>query len=451
MASAQVAMPTASGGRAARLFDTNLKYFGPARLEKLKESELLELRLMMRAACGLPPDEEVVTADSAGDKKKVVDELMDLKAKRGEGAAAALAAVQQVASQKQEASDDDEEEPPIPIFDLPPGISIIAFNIRKLRNMTSGTPAMWQQLMAEMATHDVVMLTEVPASEKLYQDRVVWFERTLNILSRTPTDDAPWTHVASEPSNVVSSALSDDDKPGDTDTGVCKAKINDQGRGNKEIHVCFVKKPVEIKKSWTWKVAQKEEKCQVLDWAPLTVALDVGFIRSMPAHTMILTMVHMPPYGRRRQRDAQLKAMLSSYAERSRDIYGFTMTEQGAKDSRTKERAVHVIAGDFNTYPGDTEREHPDGPEVQVYGLKSAGFAQPLIGLKSATSAGRNCYDNFLVDIESWDHFEKLDKDGSADVKHAVLPLSMPRTQGLKGISDHFPIRFEIRDRVLVS
>ena len=152
----------------------------------------------MRAACGLPPDEEVVAADSVEEKKKVIAELMDLKAKRGQGAAAALAAVQEVASQQQEASDDDEEEPSIPIFDLPPGISIISFNIRKLRNMTSGTPAMWQQLMAEMATHDVIMLTEVPASEKLYQDRVGWFEQTLNILSRTPNDDAPWTHVASE-------------------------------------------------------------------------------------------------------------------------------------------------------------------------------------------------------------------------------------------------------------
>ena len=444
-------MPTASETRAARLFNTNLKYFGPARLEKLKESELLELRLMMRAACGLPPDEEVVAADSVEEKKKVIAELMDLKAKRGQGAAAALAAVQEVASQQQEASDDDEEEPSIPIFDLPPGISIISFNIRKLRNMTSGTPAMWQQLMAEMATHDVIMLTEVPASEKLYQDRVGWFEQTLNILSRTPNDDAPWTHVASEPSNVVSSALSDDEEPGDTNAGACRAKLNDDGRGNKEVHVCFVKKPIEIKKSWTWKVVQREEKCQVLDWAPLTVALDVGFIRSMPDPTMILTMVHMPPYGRRRQRDAQLKAMLSSYAERSRDIYGFTMTKQGAKDARTKERAVHVIAGDFNTYPGKMEREQPDGPEVEVYGLKRAGFAPPLIGLKSATSAGRNCYDNFLVDMESWDHFQKLDKDGSADVKHEVLPLSMPRAPGFKGISDHFPIRFEIRDRVLVS
>ena len=81
-------MPTASETRAARLFNTNLKYFGPARLEKLKESELLELRLMMRAACGLPPDEEVV-ADSVEEKKKVIAELMDgsqTRPRRGGGA-----------------------------------------------------------------------------------------------------------------------------------------------------------------------------------------------------------------------------------------------------------------------------------------------------------------------------------------------------------------------------
>jgi hypothetical protein len=301
---------------------------------------------------------------------------------------------------------------------------------------------MWQQLRAEMAQHDVVLLTEVPASDAAYGQRVLWFLSVLNKLSANKANETPWTHVISEPANVVSVKPDSDEEDADGDDAKCRVRT--KPGGNREVHVCFAKAPVTIKKHWTWKEATNADGgCVPLDWAPLTVALEVGHVRSLPAPTMLVTMVHMPPAARRQNRDEQLKALLRSYASRARGVYGYAVTKQGAKESG--KRAVHLIAGDFNCYPGEKAKGE------EVYGLTAAGFAGPLIGSQAATSAGRNAYDNFLIDVDSWADIEKADKDGSCEVTRAVHPLAMPRKGSNKGLSDHHPISFEVRDRVLVG
>ena len=426
-----------SSPSAQELFDANLKQYGRERLGKLPEETLRELLKLMRAATDeCRADDESAPPEPADGAARIA-ELLNLKEARAKEAKAAAAAIE--AAREAHALGDEPS-----VFAKLPSVSVIAFNILKLQRCTAGTPSMWQQLMAEMAQHDVVLLTEVPASDAAYKERVLWFLSVLNKLSKTDSNDAPWTHVVSEPANVVSVKPDSDEEDADEDDSA-KCKVRAKPGGNKEVHVCFAKAPVAIKKHWTWKEATNADGgCVPLDWAPLTVALEVGHVRSLPAPTMLVTMVHMPPAARRQNRDEQLKALLRSYASRARGEYGYAMTKQGAKESG--KRAVHLVAGDFNCYPGEKDKE-----KSEVYGLTAAGFATPLIGSQAATSAGRNAYDNFLIDVDAWAEIEKGFKDGSCEVTRAVHPLAMPRKGKTKGLSDHHPISFEVRDRVLVD
>ena len=425
---------------AQELFDTNLKQYGSERLSKLPEATLRELLTLMRAATDECRADDEPAPPAPTDNAARIAELLKLKEERAKQAKNAAAAIE--AAREAHALGDEPS-----VFAKLPGVSVIAFNILKLQRCTAGTPAMWQQLMAEMAQHDVVLLTEVPASDAAYRERVLWFLSVLNKLSKTDSNDAPWTHVVSEPANVISVKPDSDEEADGDDSAKCKVRV--KPGGNKEVHVCFAKAPVTIKKHWTWKEATNADGgCVPLDWAPLTVALEVGHVRSLPAPTMLVTMVHMPPAARRLNRDEQLKALLRSYATRSRGVYGYAMTKQGAKESG--KRAVHLIAGDFNCYPGEKAKDKEKG-EHEVYGLTAAGFATPLIGSQAATSAGRNAYDNFLIDVDSWEEIEKAANDGNCEVTRAVHPLAMPRKGNNKGISDHHPISFEVRDRVLVD
>jgi len=324
------------------------------------------------------------------------------------------------------------------LFAQQPQLSIVAFNIRKLQANIEGTAPMFQALMKEMSEHDVIMLTEVPASDKAYRERVLWFLSVLNTLSKS-TEKPVWTLAVSDPSNAVS--LTEERAKAD-------APVSPRSGGNKEIHVCFVKAPVVIKRNWTWTTTAHSGKSCGLDWAPLTVALDVSHVRSMPEKTMLLTMLHMPPASRERQRDAQLKAVLSSYAERARSEYGYPMTVKGAKDART-ERAVHVLAGDFNVHPGVTEDGTEEGKEK--YGLKAGGWGPALFGPLTATSSGGKAYDNILVDAESWAILEKDAHEGKCELQRNVHNLAFPTKRGVKGISDHVPVSLTVRDRILVE
>lgn len=430
-------MPSPS---AQELFDANLKQYGRERLRKLPEETLRELLKLMRAAIDECRADDESAPPEPTDGAARIAELLELKEARAKEAKAAAAAIE--AAREAHALGDEPS-----VFAKLPGVSVIAFNILKLQRCTAGTPSMWQQLMAEMAQHDVVLLTEVPASDAAYHERVLWFLSVLNKLSKTDSNDAPWTHVVSDPANVVSVQPDSDEDADEDDSAKCKVRA--KPGGNKEVHVCFAKAPVAIKKHWTWKEATNADGgCVPLDWAPLTAALEVGHVRSLPAPTMLVTMVHMPPAARRQNRDEQLKALLRSYASRARGEYGYAMTKQGAKESG--KRAVHLVAGDFNCYPGEKAKDKEKG-EHEVYGLTAAGFATPLVGSQAATSAGRNAYDNFLIDVDSWEEIEKAANDGSCEVTRAVHPLAMPRKGKNKGLSDHHPISFEVRDRVLVD
>ena len=355
--------------------------------------------------------------------------------------ALAQRAVAQIAANFENESDGEEEPGEedaeyAALFAQQAQLSIVAFNIRKLQANIEGTAPMFQALMKEMSEHDVIMLTEVPASDKAYRERVLWFLSVLNTLSGA-AEKPVWTLAVSEPSNAVS--LTEErvksDKP-----------VSPRSGGNKEIHVCFAKAPVVIKRNWTWKTITSSGSG--LDWAPLTVALDVSHVKSMPEKTMLLTMLHMPPASRERQRDVQLKAVIAGYAERARLEYGYPMTIKGAKDAR-KERAVHVLAGDFNVHPGVTEDGTEDGKET--YGLKAGGWAPALFGPLTATSSGGKAYDNILVDAESWTILEKDAHEGKCELQRNVHNLAFPTKRGVKGISDHVPVSLTIRDRVLVE
>jgi endonuclease/exonuclease/phosphatase family metal-dependent hydrolase len=316
-------------------------------------------------------------------------------------------------------------------------VSIIAFNILKLRNNLEGTVDMWQRLMNEMSEHDVVALTEVPASEEAYEKRVMWFEDVLNQLCSTEDNPAPWKHVVSKPSHAVSIYDATPEEERTPHTG-----------GSKEVHVVFAKHPVKIVDHWTWTHADYKDKRVALDWAPLSVKLDVKHVQSMPEDTLVLTMVHLPPAQRSDARNEQLSAMLGSYALVTKHCYGSAMTKNDA-DNMAIERAMHVIAGDFNTFPGATVNGKADGEEV--FGLTAGGWAAPVFGALSATSSGCKAYDNILVDEESWKRIEEGADNGLLEMERTVHALKFPQKPDQRGISDHFPVSLTIRDRVLVE
>jgi endonuclease/exonuclease/phosphatase family metal-dependent hydrolase len=260
----------------------------------------------------------------------------------------------------------------------------------------------WQALASIMAGFDVIVMQEIPGTEKLREERIMVF---LTMLSKGTAEGRAWSYVDSVPSGKAG--------------------------GNKECHVAFVKTPLVIEKVRTWQSAGTAPSI-LLDYAPLQILVSNP---NRPNFKLALTSVHLPPANpveRARQRDTQLGAILKGYWDEVRAEWNLAHTRKGAKDAgKSREEVVHIIAGDFNTFPGVVDVD-AEGTEIERYNLSKSDFVA-TIPESAATSSGLKNYDNVLIDSTS---YKKYLPNGG------VMRLVKQQNSaiGLKGLSDHNPV-----------
>ena len=267
----------------------------------------------------------------------------------------------------------------------------------------------WMMLAAVMSSYDVIVMQEIPGKQKSCDTRMNRFHDMLSLAS-----DESWTWQAlhSRPSG----------KDGKT-----------EGTGA-EVHVAFFKSPIELRGFGTLMKAG----AMALDYAPLQLHLYDPRFEQEADREFVLTSVHLPPKGRKQARDSQLGALLRNYA--AADTSEYRLNLPFAPNKETKRSPTHVIAGDFNVFPGSVD---DDGTED--YGMTAAGFVAK-IPQNAATSAGGQHYDNFLVNKAS---------DERLVIGGGILRLKPEATansrQGEPGLSDHWPITLTVQEYAKVS
>lgn len=262
----------------------------------------------------------------------------------------------------------------------------------------------WQALASIMGNFDVILMQEIPGNEKLREERIMVF---LTMLSKGTAEGRTWSYVHSIPSGKAG--------------------------GNKECHAAFVRSPLVIEKVHSWQSAGVAPTI-LLDYAPLQILVSDP---SRPNFKLCLTSVHLPPAKppeRARQRDTQLNAILKDYWNHVRAEWNLAHTRKGAKDAgkaKKLEEVVHVIAGDYNVFPGVVDVD-AEGTEIERYNLTRNDFVC-TIPETAATSVGKMNYDNLIVDSTS---YKKYLPHG------AVLKLVKQQNsaQSKIGLSDHNPV-----------
>jgi len=267
-------------------------------------------------------------------------------------------------------------------------IRVMFFNSLKLRTTNTGLAAQWAAIVGVFASFDVLVVTEVPASEKNFLERTQALRAMLESHS-----EAKWTQAVSEP---------------------C-------GPGNAEVHIVYAKNPIEIVANTTIKKAGGTD---LQRWPLVACIRDTRFQNGLTE--FVLTGVHMPPADRRFDRDAQIKSLVSAYPTESALRLDRPFTLKGAKDAR-KAPVAHIVAGDFNTWPGAEE-----------YGATRNGWTAAL-GAKVPTSVGGSAFDNFL--FSSW-------LSDYCVVNSEILELTLLQNsrKGTIGVSDHSPILLRVSE-----
>ena len=419
--------------RISALIKSNLHGIGDVRLRKHSDAELRRLLCLMTDTTLTMADDMTTDAlvEAILAEKKRIDKQKKGKTKAEKlRTASALWNALAVGLHKQCAAlqyvytqDDD-----LPVVVAEPErLKICSFNALKLRLSDPGkfldgtarptdkngllTDGMvllqhWQALASIMAGFDVVVMQEIPANEKLREERITVF---LTMLSKGTAEGRTWTYVNSVPSGKAG--------------------------GPKECHVAFVKSPLVIEKVHTWQSAGVAPSV-LLDYAPLQILVSNP---SRPNFKLCLTSVHLPPAKpaeRARQRDTQLNAILKGYWDHMRAEWNLARTSKGAKDAgKAKEEVVHVIAGDYNVFPGIVDAD-AEGTEIERFSLTRNGFVC-TVPESAATSVGKMNYDNLLIDTNT---FKKYMPNG------AVLKLVKQQNSaaGQIGLSDHNPVTLTI-------
>ena len=252
----------------------------------------------------------------------------------------------------------------------------------------------WLTLAAIMADFDVILLQEVPGAEKVMNEKVETFAAMLEIATE---EGQFWTAVSSQKSG----------KDG---------KVVGPGA---EVHVCFVKSPIEFK---SWNTLRKVGSTE-LDYAPLQVRLHDPRFADPADQSFVVTSVHLPPSKRVDARDSQIAALLRNYSAPDTSEYRMQLPFKPSKEMKTP--PTHVIAGDFNTYPGHEQ-----------YNMLGSGFVSK-IPKNAATSSGLQNYDNVLVDTHANDRLL---------IGGGILQLKDPHNaaKGEVGLSDHYPVFIEV-------
>ena len=254
----------------------------------------------------------------------------------------------------------------------------------------------WLTLSAIMSDFDVIMLQEVPGTEKVMNEKIEKFAAMLDVATE---EGRLWTAINSQKSG----------KDGQV-TGP-----------SAEVHVCFVKSPVELKK---WGTLRKVG-CTELDYAPLQVVVHDARFAEEADRDFVITSVHLPPLKRRDARDSQIAALLRNYA--APDTSEHRMQLPFGPNKERRQPPVHLICGDFNTYPGQDQ-----------YQMQANGFVSK-IPKNAATTSGHENYDNVLVNTHANDEFL---------IGGGILQLKDPHnaSQSQIGLSDHFPVFVEIEE-----
>jgi len=414
------------------LVESNLRGIGDVRLRKHSDADLRRLLCRMTDTT-LAMAEDLATdalVEAILAEKKRVDKQKKGKTKAERvSAASALWRTLAVGLHKQCAAlayvytqDDD-----LPVVVAEPErIKVCSFNALKLRLTDPGKfedgssrPVTkdgllsdgllllqhWQALASIMAGFDVIVMQEIPGNEKLREERIMVF---LTMLSKGTAEGREWTYVNSVPSGKAG--------------------------GNKECHVAFVKSPLTIEKVYTWQSAGVAPSI-LLDYAPLQILVSDP---KRPGFKLCLTSVHLPPAKppeRARQRDTQLNAILKGYWDHVRAEWNLARTSKGAKDAKKTDEVVHVIAGDYNVFPGIVDAD-AEGTEIERFNLTKHDFVA-TIPETAATSSGGKSYDNLLVDTATYKRY----------LPHgAVLKLVKQQNsaQSKIGLSDHNPVTLTI-------
>ncbi len=252
----------------------------------------------------------------------------------------------------------------------------------------------WLTLASRMADFDVILLQEVPGAEKVMDQKIETFASMLEIATE---EGRYWTAINSQKSG----------KDG---------KVVGPGA---EVHVCFVKSPVQFK---AWNTLRKVGATE-LDYAPLQVVLRDERFADPADRDFVITSVHLPPSKRVDARDSQIAALLRNYSAPDTSEYRMQMPFKPNKD--VKVSPAHILAGDYNTFPGNEQ-----------YNMLGSGFVSK-IPQDAATTSGHQNYDNILVDTRA---NERLLIGGG------IMQLKDPHNaaKGEVGLSDHYPVFVEI-------
>jgi len=460
----------------------NLRYVAEAKLSRLDDGDLLELRRLLTAKLGRPTDHLATTGPVA--REGMIAEIMDLKKDLSTVTVAEPAKAEpepppppakdrrvsfveseHVPHEEHDAQGGDDEEkpteelpegvtqdqvervkafialkaaaeleppPPPPKEDAEPlvvekhQLRVCSFNALKLRlsNPTGksydeddddentvgykGTAdgeqltRKWLMLAAVMSSYDVIVMQEIPGRETLCKARMDIFHQ---LLYEATESGRNWTSIHSRVSG----------KDGKT-----------SGPGA-EVHAAFVKEPVTMQK---WDTLEKVGVTR-LDYAPLQLLLHDPRFADPADRNFVLTSVHLPPRDRADARDDQLSALLRHYA--AVDTSEYRMQQPFRPNKESKCAPMHIIAGDFNSFPG---KLGPDGEEL--YGLTKAGFVTKIPEGVATTPAGQH-YDNFLT--PEWCEDTRI-------VGGGVLQLTSAQNsrEGKIGLSDHWPITLTIME-----
>ena len=378
-----------------KLFDSAFRGYAETRLGKLKPHVLDELVRMCRDA------ETAKLPDDASTDAKV-QVIMDTKQKLLEVQRRAADAEVTVktsvppdakAAPAPAVAPAPQTKPTKPVFKPQHELHIIAFNCLKLRLDREELQEEWDAAVLEFAKYDVLMLSEVRASDKLFQSRIVRLAEMLHECT-----EAEWEWQISEPS----------------------------GPGAKEVHLVLAKRPLNIANVATLGTIDGTK----MDHAPFVVTLDdprfVGELRRLN-----VVSVHLPPKSsrqRRAERDVQIQALVRAYAENATTRLNTPFSNLAAKETRKKHPYVaHIIGGDFNA----------DARELRELQVERHGWEIVLGSVR--TSSGGKSYDNWLLSRDSKDHLTV-----GADVLDLTQYANFSR--GQQGISDHAPIALRIKE-----
>lgn len=379
------------------MIEKKLKGYAEARLTKLEPVVLNALALGL----GLSPD-------AASEPSVTVARI--LEAKRALDRAAGKAASEAPPSKAPAAAEAPAAEAPAgvgtppgkararkPLFKQAHELNVVCFNALKLRLDREELQEHWDAAVLEFSGYDLLLLSEVRASDKLFRDRAQFLLKMLNDQVEDP-NGPQWNMHVSDPS----------------------------GPGAPEVHLALARAPLKVLAVSTLSTIDGLS----MDHAPMVVSLeDARFVGELRRFNFVS--VHMPPKStkeRRGQRDAQIEKLLKWYSSQSELRHNAPFTNQAARETRKKAPYVaHVVGGDWNA----------DAKELRELGAETHGW-EVLLG-SVRTSSGGKSYDNWLINRDAKDHL-------TTGVHVLDLQQYANFSRGQQGISDHAPIALRLTE-----